>query len=277
MSRSSSYLKKIYLRFVITLFIIGVTLISCNKTSPNKGLKIVSLSPAMTEILFSLGAQDHLVGITTFCDYPEATKNLYKVGDFSHPSLERIVSLKPDLVIVNLPEQTSIKNTLEKLKINVFVSSPKSLNDIYYEIGAMGKILKKEKTADSLIHYMHANLQPTVSKRRKVVYVEISPRPIVTIGRENFLNELIDMAGAINIFADLNQEYPVVAQEEVIRRNPEIIILLHPGDIKDRVGWMKISATRNNMVFKNFNQDYLMRPGPRLVLGFKELNRVINE
>jgi len=275
--RNSPHLKKFYFRFIITVLCIISVVVYCNETSEKKSFKIVSLSPAMTEVLFSLGAREDIVGVTTFCNYPEEARKLYKVGDFSNPSVERIVGLKPDLVIVNLPEQMKTKQMLEKLKINIFVSSPNSLNDIYKEIVALGKIIKKEKSADSLVNYIHSNIKQSKFHRKKKVYIELSARPIVTVGRESFLNELLEMAGAKNIFFDLKKEYPVVSQEEVIRRDPEIIILLHPEDIKDRLGWNKITAIKNKKIYKNLNQDYLLRPGPRLVKGFKELKQVIGE
>ncbi|GAI08592.1 unnamed protein product, partial [marine sediment metagenome] len=118
-------------------------------------------SPAMTEILFAVGAGNDIVGVTTFCNYPEEAKEIYKIGDFSNPSIERIVGLKPDIVIVNLPEQMRIKKQLKKLGITIFVSSPKSLNDIYKEIADIGRIVKKERVADSLIHYMKMNIEPS--------------------------------------------------------------------------------------------------------------------
>ncbi len=259
--------------------VIGIisVLCYCNKPSPQPDFKIVSLSPAMTEILFALSAGGSVVGVTTFCDYPEAARHLYKIGDFSNPSIERIVGLKPDLVIVNMPEQLRIKNQLEKLRITIFVSQPTSLSDIYSEIDKIGKAVGKEIAADSMINYMQTHLQPCRMEKKKRVYLELSPRPIVTIGAKTFLNEILEMAGGKNIFSDLKKDYPVVSQEEIIKRDPEIIILLHPENIKDRWGWENITAIKTMEVYTNINQDYLMRPGPRLVEGFSELKRIILE
>lgn len=245
----------------------------CEKSITKQGFRIVSLSPAMTEILFALGSQDLLAGNTTYCDYPEAAKKIPKVGDFSNPSIERIVGLKPDLVIVNLPEQRRIKQELEKLNIQVFVSSPKLLSDIYQEIEKLGKIIKKERQADSLTDNLKTIIKP-VNRSKKRIYIELSPRPIITAGGKTFLNELVQIAGGKNIFSDLDKDYPVVSQEEIIKRNPEIIILLHPEDVGDRIGWQKISAIKNNKVYKNLNPDHLLRPGPRLILGFKALEKI---
>ncbi len=254
--------------------LIAQLLLSCKDSISEGEFRIVSLSPAMTEVIFSLNAQDCLVGVTTYCDYPEEAKRIAKVGDFSHPSLERIISKRPSLVILNLPEQRRIKEELEKLKVKTFVSSPQSMDDIYNEIISLGRIIKREKEADSIVEFMKSNLKPT-NRNRKRVYVELSPNPLITIGANSFLNELIEMAGGENIFADLEKDYPVVTQEEVIKRNPEIVIILHPGEITQRIGWEGVSAMKNKRIYKELNQDWLLRPGPRLVLGFNELKRII--
>lgn len=265
--------------FIIITIITSVIVTAsfCSRAPDKPGLKIVSLSPAMTEILFAIGAEPNLVGVTTFCNYPEQTKQIYKVGDFSHPSIERIVGLNPNMVIVNLPEQMRIKQQLDDLKINVFISSPKSLSDVYNEIIEIGKIVNREERADSLVHYMQTHITPCANKRLKRVYIELSPRPLVTVGQTSFLNELLERAGAKNIFSDLQKDYPVVAQEEVIRRNPEIIILLHPEEIENRLGWQTIAAIENAQVYRNLNQDHLMRAGPRLVHGFEALKKILCE
>ncbi len=227
----------------------------------------------MTEIIFSLGAERYLVGTTTYCDFPDSAKKIYKVGDFSNPSIERIISLKPSLVIVNLPEQSRVKNQLEKYGLKIFATSPGKIEDIYKEITELGKILKIEKKADSLINYMKENIRP-LSRTKKRVYIEICPKPLITIGGESYLNELIRMAGGENIFSDINKDYPVVNQEEVITRNPEIIIGLHPEDIENRIGWENVRAIKNHRVYRDLNQDWILRPGPRLVFGFKQLEKL---
>jgi iron complex transport system substrate-binding protein len=249
----------------------------CSRKPKSDGYRIVSLSPAMTEILFSLGAEDKIVGATTFCDFPEQAKKITRVGDFSHPSLERIVALKPDLVIINLPEQIRIKKELDKLKLETFVSTHNSLSDVYLEILTLGTILGQKKEADSLVRYMRSNLERVTTEGSKKVYVEISPKPIITIGAQTFLNDLIERAGGTNIFVDLNKDYPVVGQETVIMRNPDIIIVLHPEDIIGRTGWHKVNAIKNDRVYTGLDPDLLMRPGPRLVQGFKQLAQIINE
>jgi iron complex transport system substrate-binding protein len=250
---------------------------TCQKPSSTLELRIVSLSPAMTEVLFVLQKQERIVGVTTMCTYPEQAKNIYKVGDFSHPSLERIIGRNPNLVIVNLPEQKKISEQLKRLNVSVFVSSPSSLSDVYKEIKALGEIIGKEQTAESLVTAMQQQIKPVSAKQKKKVYIELAPRPLVTIGRFTFLNELVELAGGTNLFSDLNKDYPIIAQEEVIKRNPDIIIVLHPVDITQRLGWENISALQNGRIYTKLNQDHLLRPGPRLAQGYSELKKVINE
>ena len=271
-----SKVRKVLLRAQLIILCFSF-LYRCEKPPHHTGLSIVSLSPAMTEIIYGLGADDRLVGVTTFCDYPQQTKKKYRVGDFSNPSLERIVGLKPDLVIVNLPEQARIKRELEKLDINIFVSSPKTLNDIYEEIIKIGLIVDKNKAADSLVAYMRARIVKNNEPNWQRVYVELSPKPLITVGNPSFLNELLEMAGLKNIFADIDKAYPVVAQEEVIKRNPDIIIVLHPVSIKNRMGWQTVTALKTERIVTHLNQDHLMRPGPRIVIGYEELRRIADE
>lgn len=239
--------------------------------------KLVSLSPAMTEIIFALHAEHHLVGVTTYCDYPEAAQHLYKVGDFSNPSLERIVGQHPDLIIVNLPEHARIKRQLENLGKKVFVSSPVSLEIMYHEIRTLGELLERTVTADSLINAMKAVIHPHDCSAKKNIYIELSPRPLITIGNKSFLNELLQMAGGVNIFTDIPKDYPVVQQEEVIRRNPDIILVLHPENIMNRIGWENISAVEEKTVYAEIDPDILLRPAPRLILGFQELLHILHE
>ncbi len=251
-----------------------VIILACNRTLSPPGHRIISLSPAMTEIIYALNADDMLIGTTTFCDYPEAARSKPKVGDFSNPSLERIVALKPSLVIVNPPEQNRIRTELEKLKINMFVSAPTSLDSLYQEIRSLGNMIGKKKKADSLVSLMQNNL-PVLKNSGRRVYVEISSRPLVTIGRNAFLNELLSRAGAVNIFADINDAYPIVNQEAVIKRNPQIIIILHPETINDRTGWHRIDAIKNNCLYYNIDPELLLRPGPRLVQGYEKLREIL--
>lgn len=259
-----------------SILIIALYLGTC-AAPPGTGTRIVSLSPAMTEIIYALDAEAALVGITVHCDYPAEAQTKSKVGDFSNPSLERIMGMQPTLVIVHLPEQRRILDQLEKLDVDVFISSTRTLAGLFEEIEKIGAVLDRTQQAESLVHAMQSQLTPVSPATRKRVYVELSPRPIITVGAKSFLNELIELAGAQNIFTDIQKDYPIVQQEEVIRRDPEIILVLHPVAVHDRAGWEHIEALKHGRVYTDLDQDILMRPGPRLTKGYNTLKEIFHE
>jgi ABC-type Fe3+-hydroxamate transport system substrate-binding protein len=231
---------------------------------------VVSLVPSITEIVYALGQEGQLTGNTTFCDYPEAARRVYKVGDFSNPSVERILRLKPKFVFATLPEQQATVEKLGRMGVKVIISRPTGLDSLSQEIRSIGAALGASAQADSLVSTLKMRLaQIPAPNQRPSVYLEISEGPLMTVGRSSFINEIVERAGGTNIFSDVEKEYPVVSQEQVITRNPEVIFLLHPGTSREqlgqRLGWEGIGAVRNRKVFDDVNPDIVLRPGPRLV------------
>ncbi len=231
---------------------------------------VVSLVPSVTEIVFALGQESQLTGNTTYGDYPEAARRVYRVGDFSNPSVERIVRLKPRLVFATLPEQQATVTKLEQLGVKVFISRPTGFDSLFREIQSIGIALGARTRADSLVESLKARLaQVPVPKERPSVYLEISEQPLMTVGRSSFINEIIERAGGTNLFADVDKEYPVVSQEQVIARNPDVTFILHPmldrTEFGKRLGWHDIRAVKNGQVFDDVNPDIVFRSGPRVV------------
>jgi iron complex transport system substrate-binding protein len=236
--------------------------------------------PSITEIIFALGQADYLKGNTIYCDYPAAAKQIYKVGDFSNPSLEKIVGLKPEIVFATMPEQKIIIEQLKELGIKVFVSQPTTIDSLLKEIKAIGKILGVEHRGDSLATTMANELNQIIPKQSNIpLYLEVSSTPLMTVGSGSFINDVIRRAGGKNIFDDLTQEYPVINQEEVIKRNPAVIFILHPltkkEEVKNRIGWRNINAVINNRIYDDVNPDLIFRPGPRIIQGIKALTQRI--
>lgn len=240
---------------------------------------MISLVPSVTEIVYALGAQDKLVGIVTPCDYPPGIDKPI-VGNFSSVSLERIIALKPDIVFVTGIEQRRLWKELRRAGLNIAVIAPDNLDSVYESIKEIGTVLEKKRAADSLISYMKeqiGKLQKGLPKKTRRVYIEISQNPLVSCGKNSFINEMISLAGGKNIMDDISQPYPIVNAEEIIRRNPEVIIIAHEGGIdpRKRLGWRKIVAVKNNQIYKDIDPNILMRPGPRIVDGIKALKECI--
>ncbi len=261
--------------------LIIIIFFSCSKGEISKSrVRVVSLAPSLTEIVFALRRGDDLLGVTTFCNYPAQAAKKYKVGDFSNPSLERIVTVKPDIVLVTIPEQTRIKNELEKLKIKTYNSSPATIGDIFKDIMTIGQILNASDRADSLIDSLRDELarvtQILVTDTPKV-YLEISPQPLVSVGSSSYINEMICLAGGKNIFGDLGVDYPVISQEELLKRNPDIIFILHDARVGQRLGWKEIGAVRNNRIYYDLEPDLVFRPGPRVIKGIKMMHERMKE
>lgn len=268
------------MRHLSLLVILGL---ACSSPRPDDStrLKVVSLAPNLTEIVYALGQGKGLVGVTAQCDYPPEAKELPKVGDYARPSLERILKLRPDLVLVALPEHRIIAGELRTLGLRVLEVSPRTLDEIFRSIEAIAQELGAVKEGDSLTRVLKETLNQIPSPPDTPrVYVEISATPLISVGGGSFLNDLLIRAGGKNIFAGILQDYPMVSSEAVIHRDPEVILLLHsqatPITIAERLGWERISAVRSGRVYPGLNPDLLLRPGPRVVLGCKELFELLH-
>jgi iron complex transport system substrate-binding protein len=239
------------------------------------GTRVVSLVPSATEVIYALGAEERLVGTTTFCDYPEAAKHTYKVGDFANPDIERIRALRPSLVILTLPVHQLIAEKLEEAGTRVYVSRPVGIEGILTEIESLGHRLGKPGAARELADSLRRELSelPEYPDSPRV-YVEISSSPLVSVGQATFLDEVVGHACGRNIYAGSSQEYPLVDQEFVVTQDPEVIILLHPGpgeDVRMRLGWQGIAAVRQGRVITDLDENLVSRPGPRFVRAIRTL------
>lgn len=255
--------------------------------------RLISLAPSNTEILFALGLSSKVVGVTKFCDYPPEVSEMVKkgnitvIGGFADPSIERIVALNPDLVLAASSLQEKVVNDLEEKGITVIALNPKKIDQILVNIRLVGKVCGKVDEAEKLTNEMQRVIDGVVSKTRNIahrpgVYYEVWYEPLYTIGSGTWQNELIEMAGGVNIFADAKQTYPIVSSEAVIQRNPEIIIVslgymggVKKEDFEKRPGWSVISAVKNNRIFE-IDENIFIRCGPRIVQGLQQLAWLIH-
>ncbi len=242
----------------------------------NPAIRVVSLTPAITEMLFAVGAGDLAVGVTEFCNYPEETKDVEKVGGFSGAtiSIEKIASLKPDLVLVSADMHYRIIDLLDRAGIASFAFEPKNMDDIFSTIRTIGLLTNREKGASGTIAAMEKALaragELSAGKKRVTIFWEIWDNPLMTTGTGTFISEAISLAGGKNIFDDLKTNWPEVSVEQVILRNPEWIMTdnnhgahINQAVLAKRPGWARIDAVRNNRI-GSINSDMIMRAGPRL-------------
>jgi len=271
------------MRFIIQGIFLVLVLLS-TQTAYSSNQRLISLSPATTEILFSLGLQDKIIGNTTFCNFPQEAKNIPKVGTFSEPNIERIISLKPDIVFTTGLEQAQTVLKLRKLGIKVFINDPKSFSELFESIIKIGEITDKEQEAKSLVKEMKERMEIVQTKVAKIpkrnwpkVFIEIWYAPIMTAGPSSIVGELIDIAGGKNIAYDTPRPYSRFSAEVVIDRNPDIIILGYMTKentqdlVSNRLGWKNIDAVKNNRVVCDISPDLMFRPGPRIIIGLEKI------
>ena len=254
----------------------------------NLPIRIISLAPAYTETLIELGLKDRIVGVTPFSDYLKETEDIEKIGFYTQPSLEKIVSLKPDLVLVaDYIGQESLFNALERLGIKVVVFRHRGIEGIFEMVEEIGKLCGKEKEAKGLLRKMKKTI---IEVRRKVeglakpkVYVEVGYNPLFTAGKGSHIDDLIEIAGGENIAKEINKPYPRISQEFIIEKDPEVIILPYMGrcytkeSVKKRSGWENIPAVKNNRVYDDIGTQIITIPTPNLILkGLPELAKRIH-
>ncbi|MBM3244773.1 MAG: cobalamin-binding protein [Candidatus Omnitrophica bacterium] len=246
--------------------------------------RYISLAPSTTEILFALGLNQEIVGVSSYCDYPEQAAGKERVGDFSSPNIEKIISLRPDYIFCTGLEQAPVIEQLKKLKLKVYVSHPRTIQELFSSINEIGIIVNKEYTAQLLIREMTEKLNIleerslTLTKNKKPkVFIEIWHNPISTAGQNSFVGQLIELAGGENIASDTQRDYSIFSAEEVIRRDPDVIIIAYMGQnitgmtLKKRFGWEDINAVKNNHVYNDIDPNILLRPSPRSIEGIEQI------
>lgn len=294
-------MKEKILKILIITFGI-ITLTSCNKKEPIKFTKIfidelgetvklnhtpqriISSAPNITEILFALGVGDKVVGITKFCNYPPEAKTKEVIGDLINLNFEKIEKLKPDIVFVT-PEGNT-KDTYEKLialDIPVYVINPRSIEGIHRSILNIGKVLEVEVQSDSLVKSLESQLEKLIQTHipEKHGMFIISLSPLIVAGGKSFINDILRIAKVKNIAGNSQLSYPIFSREEILKQNPEIIIVPFNNDyskesiLKVYPEWRDINAIKKNQIIY-VNPDLFFRPGPRYIEAIEFLIHSLN-
>ena len=254
--------------------------------------RIVSVAPAITEILFALGAGDQIVVDTTYCNYPEAAKTKAKIGGFTTPNVEAILALRPDQVVMT-KTRPDVAQKLRQTGIDVLAVQPDNLAGIYESIRLIADKIGESARGQALIQSIDKELHeaaavPRSGSKPKVLFiVGRTPGTVLNLsvaGRGSYLSELIGLAGGENVFADTSIPYPQVGMEEIIRRNPDVIIDMGHNEMlseaqKESVRqlWKKyafLGAVKNGKVFP-ISADYLITPGPRVIQAVRDIRKMI--
>lgn len=242
--------------------------------------RVISLAPNLTEIIYILDYGDKLVGVTRFCDFPEEVKRKEIIGDIISINFEKIVELKPDLVLMTVEGNT--KETFDKLSslgIKVFVTNPRNFSGIKKSIKDLATIFNKTSKADSILKEMDSRLNEVkkVSVRRKDGLFIISLNPLMVAGKNTFINEILESVNIQNIASKLEANYPVLSREDFLIQNPEILIIssFEKENLKEIIKsypeWKQIEAIKNNnIVF--VDENIFFRPGPRFILAVEFLS-----
>jgi iron complex transport system substrate-binding protein len=248
--------------------------------------RIVSLAPNITEILFAMDMSNKIVGVTSFCDYPDEARRKTKVGGMSNPSLEAVVSLKPDIVVMTTDgNPKEFEERLHSLGIKTYVFRARKLSELSDGIREMGAALGVKQKADVLaakiesamneFTVIHHPLPTTHHRSQKKVLFIIWPEPLIVAGPGTEIDDAITLLGGNNIASKARTSYPIYSLEEIIRQSPDIIFIgKGHKDMKEMSEGLlrkiaSVPAVKNGHVF--FLSDSLYRLGPRVISGIREM------
>ena len=259
--------------------------------------KIVSLAPSTTEILFGLGLSDKIVGTVSYSGYATdiqdtiKANNITVVGTFNKVNVELVTSLQPDLIVASGAYQQSLAEKFKEQGKTVVILNPTKFSGILADITLLGKVTGQNANATALVDSMQSKVEEITAKTSDLdkpsVYVEyyVDKNGYSSYGANSYINELIDMAGGVNVFAGFQGQYVTTSTEEVLKANPQIIVIskgvmsslsgITPDSIQARESWNSIDAVKNGKIYE-VDEALITIWGPRIVNGLEELAQVIH-
>jgi len=257
-------------------------------TVPKEPQRIVSLSASNTELVYALGLEGKLVGVDDYSDYPLEAKAKEKIGSFSKPNLEKIVSLAPDLVLATNIHVKTVLPELENRGLRVIVFQPAKMNAVPANLRLLGKVGGAADKGEGAAARMEQRIAQVVAKTkgapRTRVFFELSP-DLISVGGDTFLDDMIAKAGGENIARDVQGAWPKLSPEAVVLKDPEVIILSDHGSesgavtaeiVRGRPGWAAVAAVKTGRIVLLPDQNLTNRPGPRAVEGLEFIARTLH-
>lgn len=265
------------------MYVLRIVLCCCGllavKAQAEPAQRIIALSPHLVEQLYSIGVGNKIVGTTDHADYPQEAKNIPRVGNYAQLQVEKILALKPDLILAwtdgNPPADL---NKLRQLGLNVVDSNPRQLTDIAKELRVLGQLTGKLEAAEQQAKLMEqglAELHQTYSTKTKVVvFYELWQQPLSTVAQQAWPQQQLELCGATNPFANAVGDYPQVSLEHVVSSMPQLIIqpvsVNEPRALLNWNSWTAIPAVKYQQ-FSKPDSDLVHRTTSRMLLGIRQL------
>jgi len=248
--------------------------------------RIISLAPSLTELIYSAGAGDYLVGAVSYSDYPPEAQRITRVGDFNALNIERIIELKPDLII-SWHSGTSARDIqrLKQLDLPLLIRETQQLDDIPALIAEIGQLTGQQDTANNEADRLRSQLNTLGQKYEHAsavsVFYQVWHQPLITVNGEQFMGQAMALCGGVNIFADQTTLAPHVSREAVIKANPDVILLggqpaMHQAWLKQWQALTFLTASQKQHIYL-LDSDQYQRPTARLIDGLNTLCQLINQ
>ncbi|HEY9719640.1 MAG TPA: helical backbone metal receptor [Trichormus sp.] len=243
--------------------------------------RIVSFAPSNTELLFSIGSGNRLLGVCTYCDYPKEAAAREKVGTFVSANMERLARLKPDTIVL-VSGQEGLASQLKHNGFNVRLLVNNRLSDIGANLRVLGQMTGRPSDADAIAAAFEKSLNSlhvliaSAHTQPKIFYC-VWPQPLITVGNSSFLNDVITACGGTNVAANLSAGYPQFSAEKLLVSNPSIVVLPFESEkqnVLSRAPWTSLSAVKSHHYFylPETDKNLLMRPTLRIIDGMEWLS-----
>lgn len=233
--------------------------ISCLNVEANTNT-FVSLSPALTEVMYALGAQDMLLGVSNACDTPEDAKSKEKIGDSFFVNYEKILKLKPNYILA-LDSSGFALAQLKKFGITPLCFKYPDIDSIHQNILEIGKLTGKIKEAQNLVNVSNSKIKKTKAYKAKKILYLVQPEPMITVGNKSFISDMITKSGNVSITADINSYYPVINEEFAVLQKPDVVVL---GFMTESFRIKKLFPNAKIVVINRLQSNYINRPGPNI-------------
>jgi len=251
--------------------------------------KVISLSPGLTELVYSAGGENVIKGVVSFSDFPEQAKSLPQIGSYNALDIERIVSLQPDLILAwQSGNPIHQLKQLKNLGLTVYFSEPREFTDIPETIIKLGKLMATEKVAEKNaydftqeINQLRQKYKIIDENNKKRTFIQIWDNPVMSINKEHLISKVVSLCGGSNIFAQAKSLTYSPDIESIFKSNPQIIIATGMAGtsnawLKRWEKWPFLSAVKNKRLYA-VNPDHLVRHTPRILSGIKEVCQIIND